>query len=107
MKIEFEVSYTNEEVVRILDSDLNNINDIEVDKIEQNGFDGLDILFYFIVTGGAVSFITNITKIIIKIIGRNDVKSFKVNNIECKGYSKKEVEDLLKNVTSLTTKKTK
>lgn len=107
MKIEFEVSYTNEEVVRILDSDLNNINDIEVDKIEQNGFDGLDILFYFIVTGGAVSFITNITKIIIKIIGRNDVKSFKVNNIECKGYSKKEVEDLLKKVTSLTTKKTK
>ena len=101
MKFEFEVSYTNTEAINVLDSELYSIRDIEVDKTEQSGFDGLEILFYFIVTGGAVSLIKSITKVIVKMIERNDVKSFKFNNIECKGYSKKEVEEMLEKVSNL------
>lgn len=101
MQLEFEVIYTNIEAINVLDSELYGIEDIEVDKIEQSGFDGLDILFYFIVTGGAVALIKSISKIIVKMIERNDIKSFKFNNIECKGYSKKEVEELIEKVSKL------
>ena len=107
MKFEFEISYTDTEAINMLDSELSSINDIEVDKIEQSGFDGLDILFYFIQTGGAVCLIKSITKIIVKMIERNDIKSFKFNNIECKGYSKEEVEDLLEKASKLPTNNTK
>lgn len=90
-----------------MDSELYSIKDIEVDKIEQSGFDGLDILFYFIVTGGAVSLIKSIAKVIVKMIERHDVKSFKFNNIECKGYGKKEVEELLEKASNLPTSNSK
>lgn len=101
MKFEFEVSYTNTKAIDVLDSELYNIKDIEVDKIEQSGFDGLDILFYFIVVKAFNSVIESITKIIIKMIERNDVKSFKFNNVEFKGYNEKEVEKMMEKFLNL------
>ena len=100
MHLEFEITYTNFEAIELLDSELETLGNIEVDKFEQNGFDGLDILYLFITIAGAAS-IKCLTKIIIKLIERNDVKSFKYKNIEIKGYSKREVEDLLKKASTL------
>ena len=40
MKIKLEVAYTNEETISQLDSALEEIEDIKVEKFEQNGFDG-------------------------------------------------------------------
>lgn len=47
MKIKLEVAYTNEETISQLDSALEEIEDIKVEKFEQNGFDGFDLLYYF------------------------------------------------------------
>ena len=101
MTFEFEVSYSNAEAINLLDCELYNIDSLKIDKLEQSGFDGLDILFYFITTGTAFSLIKSISKVIIKTIERNDVKSFKCNNIEFKGYSEKEVEDMLDKISQL------
>lgn len=98
MKIDLEIEYTDLEVQEMLDSQLTEIDDATVDKIEQDGFDGWDIIFYFIVTGGAASAIKDITKIIMRILVRDDVKKVKIGDIEIKGYSKKEVEKLLKEI---------
>lgn len=51
MKIKLEVAYTNEETISQLDSALEEIEDIKVEKFEQNGFDGFDLLYYFLETG--------------------------------------------------------
>ena len=51
MKIKLEVAYTNEEAISQLDSALEEIEDIKVEKFEQNGFDGFDLLYYFLETG--------------------------------------------------------
>ena len=95
MKIELEVTCTNEKVVSQLDSALEGIEDIKVEKFEQNGFDGLHILFYFLNTGTPFILIDRIYKIFIGFMHRNDVKSFKANGIEFVGYSEKETEKLL------------
>lgn len=101
MKIEFEVCCTDADAIKEFDSELNSINDIEVEKIKQNGFDGMDILFYFIATGGSIALIKSIAQVAIKFIKRDDVKSFKAHDIEIKGYSAKEVEDLLKQIDAM------
>ena len=65
MKIKLEVAYTNEETISQLDSALEEIEDIKVEKFEQNGFDGFDLLYYFLETGTAVVLIEKLCKIII------------------------------------------
>ena len=95
MKIELEVTYTNETKINQLDSALAEIGNIKIEKFEQTGFDGFDILYYFLETGTAIVLIEKICKIIITFIKRNDVKSFKANGIECVGYSEKDVENLI------------
>ena len=72
MKIKLEVAYTNEETISQLDSALEEIEDIKVEKFEQNGFDGFDLLYYFLETGTAVVLIEKLCKIIIAFIKRND-----------------------------------
>lgn len=105
MTLEFEINYTDVKAINTLDSELNQIDGVQIDKFDQNGFDGLDIVFYFIATGGAVSLLKSISKIIVKILARDDVKSFKYKNIECKGYTEKEVEKLLEKVSDLQSEK--
>ena len=78
------------------------IEDIKVEKFEQNGFDGFDLLYYFLETGTAVVLIEKLCKIIIAFIKRNDSKSFKANGIECVGYSEKEVEKLVEKIKEST-----
>lgn len=95
MKIELEVTYTSKTAISQLDSALNGIENIKIEKFEQTGFDGFDILYYFLETGTAIVLIEKICKVIITFIKRNDVKSFKANDIECLGYSEKEVEKLI------------
>ena len=102
MKIKLEVAYTNEETISQLDSALEEIEDIKVEKFEQNGFDGFDLLYYFLETGTAVVLIEKLCKIIIAFIKRNDSKSFKANGIECVGYSEKEVEKLVEKIKEST-----
>ena len=99
MKIKLEVAYTNEETISQLDSALEEIEDI---KVEKNGFDGFDLLYYFLETGTAVVLIEKLCKIIIAFIKRNDSKSFKANGIECVGYSEKEVEKLVEKIKEST-----
>ena len=99
MKIKLEVADTNEETISQLDSALEEIEDI---KFEQNGFDGFDLLYYFLETGTAVVLIEKLCKIIIAFIKRNDSKSFKANGIECVGYSEKEVEKLVEKIKEST-----
>lgn len=98
MKIELEVNYMDQESVSQLDSVLEEMENIKIEKFEQHGFDGFDIVYYFLETGTAVVLIANICKVIIAFINRNNVKSFKINDIECVGYSEKEVEKLIEKV---------
>ena len=100
MKIKLEVAYTNEETISQLDSALEEIEDIKVEKFEQNE-KGCP-LHYFLETGTAVVLIEKLCKIIIAFIKRNDSKSFKANGIECVGYSEKEVEKLVEKIKEST-----
>ena len=102
MKIKLEVAYTNEETISQLDSALEEIEDIKVEKFEQNGFDGFDLLYYFLETGTAVVLIEKLCKIIIAFIKRNDSKNIKDNRIECVKKKKKEVEKLVEKIKEST-----
>lgn len=79
----------------IFERELNEIQGIQVEKIEQSGFDGVEIIYYFISAGGAVGLITSIKEVIIKTIERNKDNIIKINGIELKGYSTKDAMALL------------
>ena len=81
-----------------LERELNEIQGIKIEKIEQSGFDGLEILFYFISTGGAFYLITSIKDVIIKAIERNKDSIVNVNGIELKGYSARDAATLLEKI---------
>lgn len=110
MRIELEIEYTDAELQDMINKELSAIEGISFDKVEQDGFDGLDILLYFIAMGGAVSVaavIKDISKVIMKIISRNDAKVVKVGNIEVKGYGEKDVEKLLEKIVNVPANKHK
>lgn len=98
MEINIAISYTDKATINAIDTEFASLTDAEVEKVEQSGFDGMDILFYFITSGGAAALISSLEKIIVAIIKRNDVKSFKMNDLELKGYSANQIEKILKQV---------
>ena len=85
----------NNSELDIFEQELNKIQGIHIEKIEQSGFDGLELIYYFITAGGAVCLITSIKDIIIKMIERNKNISIKINDIEIKGCSVEEAKSLL------------
>ncbi len=101
MRIEIEIEYTDWELPQMIDEELEAIEDLDFEKVEQDGFDGIDLLLYFVVTGGAASVIKDICKVLIKIISRNDAKVVKVGRTEIKGYSEKQVEKLLEKISNV------
>ena len=114
MELEFEINYTDLELIKIIDSELTYLNDIKFEKIIQSGFDGLDIVFYLLIIpivsceiadklsddvfALGDSLVKSITNIVVKIIERNDSKSVKINGVEFKGYTEKEVSKLIKKI---------
>lgn len=84
MKIKLELVHSNYEIVNEFDYEINKIVNINIDKISQHGFSGIEIVYYFIEFEIIKEFCKLLIPIIDKFIKRNDVKSFKINNIELK-----------------------
>lgn len=66
-------------------------------KFNTKNFIDVNTILYILYVGGGVT-IVEISKILISLIKRNDVKSIKIGDKEIKGYSAKEVEFLLSNI---------
>ena len=98
MNFDFNIECSDQEVIKVIDSELSCIEKCQFDKVEQSGFDGVDVVFYFVATGGATIFIQCLTKIILKIIERNNPKTFKFNGIELTGYSKTELVEIIETI---------
>lgn len=93
IKIQFANANSSERAV--FEHELSEVHGIKVEKIEQSGFDGHEILYYFISAGGVVCLITSIKEVIIKAIERNKDNIIKINGIELKGYSTRDIAVLL------------
>ena len=93
IKIQFANANSFEQAV--FEHELSEVQGIKVEKVEQSGFDGLEIVYYFIYAGGAVCLINSIKEVIIKAIERNKDNIIKINGIELKGYSIKDAIALL------------
>lgn len=70
---------------------------IKCTKFITKNFIDVNIILYILYVGGGVT-IVEISKILISLVKRNDVKSIKIGDKEIKGYSAKEVERLLTNI---------
>ncbi|MCQ2019419.1 hypothetical protein [Clostridium butyricum] len=93
MKIEMKCE--KEKSVKEFENQLKNIDSLNYDKVNQDGFDGMQCLYYFLSLSGGTVAIKAIAEIILRIIGKNDVKSFKLNDFELKGYSAKDITKII------------
>lgn len=80
-----------------IDVDQLMLMDTNYQEFKSLGFDGSSLLIYLFSIGGGVLF-TELARIIINLIKRNDVKSVKINDIEIKGYSAEEVKSIISTV---------
>ncbi len=95
MKIKLELVHSNYELINDFDSEINNIENVNFDKISEHGFSGIEVVHYFIKFVMSKEFFQLLSEIIINFIKKDDIKSFKINNIEIKGYNFNEVKQLL------------
>lgn len=91
MIITIETSEKNIDIDQLM------LMDTNYQEFKSLGFDGNSLLIYFFSIGGGVLF-TELARIIINLIKRNDVKSVKINDIEIKGYSAEEVKSIINTV---------
>lgn len=99
--IKIKIAYANQSEQDAFEHDLSEIEGIKVERVEQSGFDGTELIYYFITTGGAVCLLTSIKEVIIKAIERNKDNYIKVGRkgeVELKGYSGRDSERLLDKV---------
>lgn len=73
-------------------------SDFKYDWIEEEGFDGVTLLVLVITCPTGVAIVNAIKSVIINLIHRNDVKSVKIGDIELKGYSDKQVKELMESL---------
>ena len=64
-------------------------------KLEKKDLSGIDIFLYVLSVGGGVVFV-ELSKVLTSLIKKDDVKSIKIGDVEIKGFSEKEVGNLLK-----------
>lgn len=89
IKIEADENIDLEEIIKN--------REIKYTKFNTKNFINVDILLYILYVGGGVT-VVEISKILVSLIKKNEVKSVKIGDKEIKGYSAKEVDFLLSNI---------
>ncbi len=73
------------------------INNIVIDEIQQEGFDGYDVITLLITSGTLASIITSISKVVIEYLKVKSKRDLTIGDISLKGYNLKEAEIIIKN----------
>lgn len=86
MKTNMVLSFCNLQDESELESALDELEGINYEKINSKGFDGVEMIMYVLSIGGGVV-VTQLAKIIITLIKKNDNLRIKIGDVEISGYS--------------------
>lgn len=81
-----------------LEREIEEITGKEIKKVSAKGFGGIETIVYILSIGGGV-LITQLANVIVKIIEKDNIHEVTVNGTNIKGYSFKQTEKLLHDIT--------
>lgn len=94
MKTNMVMSFYNLKDEKELDTVLDELKEIEYEKINSKGFDGVGMVMYILSIGGGVV-VTQLANIIINLIKKNDNLRVKIGDLEISGYPADAIPQLL------------
>ncbi len=78
-----------------LKAELAKIDNMQIDEIQQEGFDGADLITLLLSSGALASALASISKVVKEYFRAKSERNITVGDVSLKGYSIKEAEKIL------------